>query len=455
MAVLDAYRARWSGTDRAVFLPAQAMPDLARSIAPLVGNHVQQIVALPEVPDPDDYIDMVWRSVALDGKLVRRLYLLPNRALSQQAIDRIRAADQSSGAETRFLPMNDVPFAASTPQAFRRTWLIDDSTLIVETVLNGLDGWRVTAGESEVSEAVSRWRALWNLGLESPRTDMDGPNLEEPLTHSADLMNEVAHVLCTGSYIDRSSCEWYHAAWQYLRVFDMVSTPTWHSEFYQEAFNSYYEKERPDLLICGTADYSLLSYVISKRSRTKDALGTTVLDRCPTPLFACRWYANRLGLGVMTLEDDVLNPTAMMEENFDIIATDAFLTRFTRRDSRRVKAAWYAALKPGGVVITTVRLPRSEEDSRDEVAEASAFAHRARRRAEKWRSFLKVEPREIYRMAETYARRMHSHDQGAADAILSDFGAVGFSIVHSETADVPGELMPARYLRVIAAKESE
>lgn len=49
------------------------------------------------------------------------------------------------------------------------------------------------------------------------------------------------------------TCTWYHSVWQYLRVIDKVSSPEWHSIFYEKCFNKLFkEKENPKILISGT-----------------------------------------------------------------------------------------------------------------------------------------------------------------------------------------------------------
>lgn len=52
------------------------------------------------------------------------------------------------------------------------------------------------------------------------------------LFQTALTMEEISSAHCEGGYLSKTSCCWYHSAWQYLRLIDMVSTPSWHGNFY-------------------------------------------------------------------------------------------------------------------------------------------------------------------------------------------------------------------------------
>ena len=38
---------------------------------------------------------------------------------------------------------------------------------------------------------------------------------------------------CSHGPVDAVSCAWYHGVWPFLREVDMVSSPTWHHDFYR------------------------------------------------------------------------------------------------------------------------------------------------------------------------------------------------------------------------------
>src|SRR5207247_113790 len=131
-------------------------------------------------------------------------------------------------------------------------------------------------------------------------------DLEEPLASSADLLYGVAPVLCTGDHVDPAGCAWYHGTWQYLRLLQMVSTPTWHHEFYRSSLERALDgKKDSQVAITGTADYSMLAYVSAAAKHVGTKSAVQLVDLCATPLFACRWFAKRNGFLVSVQQLDV------------------------------------------------------------------------------------------------------------------------------------------------------
>ena len=111
--------------------------------------------------------------------------------------------------------------------------------------------------------------------------------LEEALFESADLVYDKAHELCD------KECLWYHASWIYLRLLDLASSPTWHEEFYYEKLNECLF-DNCNVLISGTADFTLLAFIIDIARQKKIKPNIYVLDICDTPLYACDWYAKKV-----------------------------------------------------------------------------------------------------------------------------------------------------------------
>jgi len=65
--------------------------------------------------------------------------------------------------------------------------------------------------------------------------EIDNLSLDKlSLLQTALDMEELSAAHCVGGYLSGSSCSWYHSAWQYLRLIDMVSTPSWHGNFYAD-----------------------------------------------------------------------------------------------------------------------------------------------------------------------------------------------------------------------------
>ena len=72
-------------------------------------------------------------------------------------------------------------------------------------------------------------------------------------------------------------------------------------------------------------------------------------------MFACQWYAKREGVNVETVADDIFRFASRTKQEYDVIITDAFLTRFSALETERVLGAWSGLLADNGEVITTIR----------------------------------------------------------------------------------------------------
>ncbi|GAA2008689.1 class I SAM-dependent methyltransferase [Catenulispora subtropica] len=277
--------------------------------------------------------------------------------------------------------------------------------------------------------------------------------LQSSLRASAPKSADYARAHCRPESPGGESCAWYHGVWQYLRLCGLVSSPAWHREFYDKALRRAYEgveSSTPRVLISGTADFSMLEQVLHSAGRP-DAVDVTVIDRCPTPVEACRWYAGRRAARITGKIVDLFTHT-MQDASFDVITSDAFLTRFSAAQTAEVLEVWRALLAVGGVAVTTVRLHGAEDHRTDPEADVSAFVARLRRTA---RGAMKASTLDIDRIAEgaaVYARRMRSEDLGDEGAVLRAFREGGFEVLAHERAHVEGELYPVTYLRVEAQR---
>lgn len=289
------------------------------------------------------------------------------------------------------------------------------------------------------------------VNLHSPK-DID-LEVRIPLIQSADLINQVANVICSKDQVDRKECLWYHSVWQYLRLFNMVSSPTWHNAFYIREITKSICKESLQALITGTADYTMLAYVAKCLSVQTNLYNIQVLDNCPTPLFACNWYARKEGFNVRTWEKDILDSNDCIAENsIDLICTDAFLTRFQLLDARNVLKIWNSLLCINGRVITTIRV-NSGLTNKDIEKSIGEYKDKAFQKAKQFESFLRLTPNEISLLAEAYARKMHSENLGGAQEICNYFLEAGFRIDQRNLQEVPGELYSTTYLQLACSKK--
>lgn len=502
---LTAHRAKFDGTDSSmVRLPDSVAVDLVRRVAAGVRNRVLQVMPISEaaLTAPREYGPVPnWRfapnqnamiafaqavsvNLAAQGCALQRVYLVPPGGLHASLVNRQIREDERAGIWSRALPISELGkvFVADFPLSL--IWIVDnESVLFQEPTEAGPPVWAVSEREEDVERAGGFWRKVWPLATTELGDDGDDI-LTDPLLVSAEQIAAAAPMTCRNEYGGRR-CSWYHGAWQYLRLFDMVSSPSWHKSFYHlELVQALEECARrgteaagdsrsaepaggPRVLITGAADYSMLAYVIDAWSRTRaakfdlcDEPDIHVLDICPTPLLACRWYATTVAnRAIETHECDLREDTdvkRLYESTgpFDLIVTDAFLTRFDHDGARAVMRHWSDLLAPGGKVVTTVRLHAADGPYQgpDEISE---FTQRARLKAWHWRLQLRSSVDAICNDAREYALRITSTDFGGVKEVTSLLEEGGFELPVATVSDqVQGELRSTQYLRVVARKRT-
>jgi len=273
---------------------------------------------------------------------------------------------------------------------------------------------------------------------------------DEPLAVSAPLARTWSRTLCT-------DCGWYHGLWQYLRLFDIASTPPRHAAFYREALGALSAAGHRRVLIAGSADYAMLALVLWACGKTVDV---TALDRCETPLALCRWYADRTGATIATTRADLmrdggapepafaLRATAGLpaealakagEGRFDAICTHSLLGRFAPAERPVLAASLRRRLREGGKLVTVNRIaPRSAAETVGfGPEEARAFRDRVVAAA-RARPDLMLDPDALAADAELYARRYRSHPVHARDELLEIFSGAGFRIERVDWTGMQG-----------------
>lgn len=162
----------------------------------------------------------------------------------------------------------------------------------------------------------------------------------------------------TGSDED---CNLYHKFFPAAELLDMVSSPIHHPELYLDALNKHVLKEDAQIWIPAFA--SPRTYDMARWVKPKSII--TATDLCVSPPLALgNIYRGDLDSGLL-IPGQLNILDAKFENKFDAILTDAFITRFTGEDKKRVLRILYKALKPGGVLLTTVRIPGGENASRE------------------------------------------------------------------------------------------
>ncbi|MBR7832869.1 hypothetical protein KDL01_06325 [Actinospica durhamensis] len=505
---LTVHRANFDGADQEIVrVPDTAATELVRQVATEVRRLVQQIMPLSAATLPvsrrpgaarrwrfeRDQAGIVSLAQALSRSLVEtdcrveRVYLVPPGGLQPDLVNRQVDEDASIGIHSKCVQLAGLGSESTTKIPVSLVWIVDeDAVMSQEPTEDGAPVWTVSGRDTDVHDAGVMWRDLWEHASE--RLDVTpARSLTDPLLESAEQMAAIAPVACADNYSGRN-CSWYHGAWQYLRLFGMVSNPGWHADFFRNELMRLLDEhawrskpagaagagtsqepdgsgERPRILITGTADYSMLAFVIEAWQRSRHEATDRrpdpridVLDICPTPLLACRWYANHVvPFQIGTHEADIRKESTVKTlcsevDGYHLIVTDAFLTRFDDIDASVVLNRWADLLAPGGHVVTTVRL-HPEDQPGDGLDEITEFTMRARGIARRWKPQLRSSIDAICDDAREYARRITSTDLGGKQEVVGLFNAAGFEIMQCTPSErLQGELQSTKYLRVIARK---
>jgi hypothetical protein len=244
-----------------------------------------------------------------------------------------------------------------------------------------------------------------------------------------------------------SSCEWYHGTWQYLRLLNMVATPPWYS-FYRRALGSLLQKKpRARVLISACADYGMLASLHQAANAVGAGPEIVICDICATPLRACEWYAQRYGLAVECICDNLFTTQSLAAGSFDIVVTDEFFTVLAAEDKPLAAARWKELLKPGGAVVTTAMIGKpTTADLR------TSYAEKARRLLIANAGLFDEMNEGPARLAERFDKFATFHtrhmmvDEREVRTILSDF-YVGFITLTA----TPGECVNPTYsLQIVA-----
>lgn len=220
-----------------------------------------------------------------------------------------------------------------------------------------------------------------------------------------------------------------------MRKIDLVSTPFWHRNFYLRNIRKVLNgNERLRVLICGAADHAMLS--VAHHALQENAI-FYMIDLCPTPLTLSQLYALQNNLTFIGKMMDARR-LEFPNEYFDIIVTDAFLTRFDRNDQKRIISEWYRVLKKNGVVITTVRIGKGRFKAG--LKERIKYSLRA---------FLKSKSLKCLIKAWKYSKEIRSNPLSLKD-IRNLFSRFKIKI---KVKDGFTEIRNKKYARIIASKD--
>lgn len=412
------------------------------------------------------YLEECRLAARFRGAKIDRVFILPNHeALFSESLQDHVKRDEDAGIRTFIAFVDNVP----DKDAIQDFGIWDDELLCLievrsiggDTAVGGC-----TFGRNKFAlEKAQQWKESI-MSIAQPAPDLLKKISElnastQLLVRSMSVMQKDARQYCRGSYLtgNMASCEWYHASWQALRLLGLVSTPDWHSEFYAQAFGNAFGEGARDILVSGTADYAIVDHIA--RAIPKEQLQhviISVLDVCATPLEICRWYdrwfEQRQGihLNLRFNQRDALN-TGYNGESFDVITSDAFLTRFNNKDRESLIAEWFRILKPGGRIITTIRY--STRASTDKITasqvEIDNFVAKVDLEVEEKHKWLRPMKAKIIHYADEYARNIISfpiHSEEYICELLRKFQCT------AEVGITKGEFEGAtKYARVVAIKK--
>lgn len=170
---------------------------------------------------------------------------------------------------------------------------------------------------------------------------------------SAPQARRLAPQLCRKDPVSGEDCSWYHGLWPDLRLLGLAATPEQQSDFFRNAF-AHLPRRPLRLLICGSADDSILTHVLSACSEHQLALKITVIDLCETPLFFNRRCAEQIGAVIETVATDIF--TFQPDSRFDVICSHGFLSQFPPSQRTELVHRWSNWLTPEGTVLLVNRV---------------------------------------------------------------------------------------------------
>ena len=289
--------------------------------------------------------------------------------------------------------------------------------------------------------------------------------LPEPLTESAPIALRLAPDMCLKDPTTGENCAWSHGFWQYLRLLGLAGDPTNHESFFRDALARQDQTGTPlRILICGSADYAMLAMLIRAFGDRAAASTITVIDRCETPLWLNRWYADVMKLTISTARCDILDMPA--SEPFDLICTHSFFSYFEPKRLPALISKWHDLLRPGGVVVTANRIRAASPDSPDvfSAEQVAEFCERVRSLANAGPPLPGISAAELADHARAYASKVVAWPVHSLGDLRKLFESAGFRIEQldsvrvsasgSESRSSAGPTAPvaAEYAHIVAAR---
>ena len=156
------------------------------------------------------------------------------------------------------------------------------------------------------------------------------------------------------------TCRPYHMLWPYMRLGGQIGGVEADEPTLGPILGRLLAGASRHVVLAGSADSGVLAMVHRAALAGGVPHRYTVVDRCATPLHACREFADRFGLDVATRVGDLrgFGP----ELAADLIIGHSVMPFFGEEDRGPVLQALRSALAPGGRLVTTVRITSPDRD---------------------------------------------------------------------------------------------
>jgi hypothetical protein len=338
----------------------------------------------------DEYFEAA-KDAVQRGCIIERVYILTDESqVENEAFRRLARRDILYGIDTKYIVMSDEELLENPKILDFAVW---DDTLYADVNYARREGLPPQIHYCDYYRKPLNYTGSLSDPLQQAKTLVETLRRDPRLRPCPALPSEKSLLLESWEdlidpareYCEKSgyNCFPYHGYWQILRLCNMVSTPTWHAEFYYQAFNLWYNRLRtlfsdryqPRILISGMADYGMLYSIIQSIGvEAAQLCEFDVLDRCYSPINSCMWLQRRLkiektykiDLLIHSKHENIID-NSLDKGAYDLVAADAFLTRDkfvreTRKEysSKEIFREWIDLLRPGGEIITTARVRRPD-----------------------------------------------------------------------------------------------
>jgi hypothetical protein len=254
--------------------------------------------------------------------------------------------------------------------------------------------------------------------------------LDAAVAQTAPVAWQTAGTSCYRNPVTAETCAAYHRSWQYLLLLGIRNSTHPDTQFLLDTFRMFARRGDRRILVSGSADYAMLAHILRAYELEGATPHVTVIDLCETPLVLNRWYADRAGTSIETLQSDAISYVA--SEPFDIVCTHSFIGWFSPEDRDRLVAAWAGNLRDGGHVITTRRIRRATSGNGKHAYDADElkrFEEKVRNAALGQRGRLGVDPEEIVDAAMDDARTRVRYTTCSSEDLVALFERNGFEVI--------------------------